>query len=127
MSQRNTNQKKIILDTLSSMRTHPTINELHEKIKKHDPNIGIATIYRNVKKFVEDGTIYVVRTKEGLDRYDYYGNHAHFECLSCKKIEDLYDDELFQTIKNNFQKIQFVNCNLLINGYCENCKNNKKI
>ena len=122
MNIRNTNQKKIILDVLSNMRTHPTINELYEKVKEYDSNIGIATIYRNVKKFVDDGTIYVVKTNEGIDRYDYYGDHAHFECLSCNKIEDLFDDKLFQNIKESFHNIDYVNCNVMINGYCEACK-----
>ena len=123
MNSRNTNQKKLILDTLSSLRTHPTINELYEKVKEKDSSIGIATVYRNRKKYVSDGTIFVVKTKDGIDRYDYYGNHSHFECLGCGNIFDLYDEmhEIVKkkTIDNN---LEFVNCSILVNGYCKKCK-----
>lgn len=125
MNNRNTNQKKLILDTLSSLRTHPTINDLYEKIKEKDSSVGIATVYRNIKKYVNDGTVFVVKTKDGLDRYDYYGNHAHFECLACGKILDLYDDTLQEIVKKKTKdnNLEFVNCSIMISGYCENCHN----
>ena len=129
MNSRNTNQKKIILDTLSSLKNHPTIYELHDKIKEIDSNIGVATVYRNIKKFVGDGTVFVVKTQNGTDRYDYYGNHAHFECIRCRKIIDLYDDEFEEKIKmkTSDNDLEFVNFNIMINGYCQECqKNNTK-
>lgn len=125
MNSRNTTQKKIILDTLSSLRTHPTINELHEKVKECDSSIGIATVYRNIKKFVNDGIVFVVKTQNGMDRYDFYSNHAHFECLNCEKIIDLYNDNLIDSIHEitNDNNLKFINCNLTITGYCNECKN----
>ena len=127
MNSRNTNQKKIILDTLSSITSHPTIYELHDKIKEIDSSIGVATVYRNVKKFVRDGTIFVVKTQNGTDRYDYYGNHVHFECISCRKIFDLYDDELQKKLKIKAKEnnLEFVNFSIMINGYCEDCQKDK--
>ena len=128
MSSRNTNQKKIILDTLSSLRNHPTIYELYEKVKDKDSNIGVATVYRNIKKFVNDGTVFVVKTQSGIDRYDYFGNHFHFECLSCGNIIDLYDDQLQEKIKTKVTEnnLEFVNCSVMINGYCKYCQKDNK-
>lgn len=124
MNSRNTNQKKIILDTLSSLKTHPTIYELHEKVKEIDSNIGVATVYRNIKKFVADGKAFVVKTQNGTDRYDYYGNHIHFECLNCGKLIDLYDDKFINLLKEKAydNNLKFLNCNVMINGYCKNCQ-----
>lgn len=126
MNIRNTNQKKIILDTLSSLRTHPTINELYDKVKEKNSNIGIATVYRNIKKYVDDGIIFVVKTNDGIDRYDYYGDHIHFECLGCGKIIDIDDDELQKGIREKTKEndLKFESCNILINGYCKQCKKN---
>lgn len=126
MNIRNTNQKKIILDTLSQLKTHPTINELYEKVKEKNPNIGVATVYRNIKKYVNDGIISVVKTHDGIDRYDYYREHIHFECLGCGQIIDLYDDELQKKIKEKTKEnnLEFKSCNILINGYCKTCKKN---
>lgn len=123
MNCRNTNQKKIIMDTLSSVRTHPTIYELYDLVKEKDSSIGMATVYRNVKKFVDDGTVYIIKTKTGQARYDFYGEHAHFECLKCGKLIDLFDDEIFNSIKKKMSNnnVEVKNCNILLDGYCKDC------
>ncbi len=42
-------QKKIILKTLMESSIHLNVEEIYNKIKKN--NIGIATVYRNLKVF----------------------------------------------------------------------------
>lgn len=122
---RNTRQKALILETVKNNRIHPTIYQIYDLVQKQDPSIGQATVYRNIKKFVEQGKIFVVKTKKGIDRYDYYNQHIHFECLSCSEITDIFDDNLFKELKNKYEdsgKI-VINYNLSIDGYCEQCKN----
>lgn len=124
MKSRNTKQKELILEVLKNTKTHPTIYELTNMISSKDSTIGQATIYRNIKKFVKDGVIYVVKTQNGLDRYDYYNNHIHFECLNCGSISDIYDEKIFALLHKKFQNknlnIQTYNINL--DGYCKTCE-----
>lgn len=124
MNERNTRQKYIILKVLKENRNHPTIAEICELVQRIDPTIGQATVYRNVKKFVDEKKISQIKTKNGVDRYDYYKNHIHFECLKCGKLLDIMDDDLLQELTLNFrhcsEKIE--NYNLMLEGYCENCK-----
>lgn len=123
MKERNTKQKEIILDVLKNNNIHPTIYEICDLVKKIDSSIGQATVYRNIKKFVSDGILYVIKTKSGIDRYDYYNGRAHFECLKCGSIADIYDDKLFEYIDNSLKNkgINIINYNLLIDGYCDKC------
>ena len=127
MNSRNTNQKKIILETLIEAKTHPTIDELYKLISEKKVSIGRATLYRNLKKFIEENKIKVIKTKKGLIRYDYNSNHIHYECLNCEEIFDIYDDEFINLLNsrkwNENKKI--IDYNFTIYGYCDDC--NKKL
>lgn len=127
MNSRNTSQKNIILEVLKNNRSHPTAQKLYTLVKEKDPTIGQATVYRNVKRFVEENKIYIVKTQSGVDRYDYYDGHVHFECLKCGKIIDIFDDELLTIVqkhfKNRSEKIEHYK--VLLDGYCDECKKNE--
>ena len=99
MKSRNTKQKELILETIKENRIHPTINEIYKMVKLKDSTIGQATVYRNVKKFVEEKKIHIIKSKLGIDRYDYFNDHLHFECLKCGKVIDIFDDTIFQVLK----------------------------
>ena len=79
----------------------------------------------NVKRFLDEGKIYQIKTKSGIDRYDYYTDHVHFECLKCGNIVDIMDDEMLTTIKNRYKdrNEEIINYNLMIEGFCSKCKN----
>jgi len=123
MKERNTKQKELILSVIRNNHTHPTIYEICDLVKMIDPSIGQATIYRNVKKFVETKKIYVVKTNDGVDRYDYYNNHVHFECLKCHKIVDIIDEDLFDNLNKRYlgRKEKILDYKVSLNGYCEDC------
>ena len=125
MDQRNTRQKYVVLKIIRDSKDHPTISEIYEKVQNIDPSIGQATVYRNVKRFLDEGKIYQIKTKNGIDRYDYYTDHVHFECLKCGNIIDIVDDEMLVSIKNRYQNRneKIINYNLMIEGFCNKCKN----
>lgn len=98
------------------------------------PEIGIATVYRNLADLVKDGEIIKIKSRLGKDRYD--GNlnpHIHFECEQCSEIEDIFlkekeakqfDDEI-KKISNMIDALPTTSFTL-IHGYCKKCKNHKK-
>ncbi|MBU0727307.1 transcriptional repressor [Patescibacteria group bacterium] len=45
---RSTIQRKIILEELRKVHTHPSAYELYKLVSKKIPNIGLATVYRNL-------------------------------------------------------------------------------
>ena len=124
MESRKTRQKDIILETIMQNRNHPTIAEIYSDVKKVDDNIGQATVYRNVKQFVEDKKIVQLPTSSGIEVYDYYKDHFHFECLACGKIIDIFDDSLLNDLVNRFQGrdelIEYYD--LMLKGYCSSCR-----
>lgn len=133
MGCRNTKQKQIILDTLEHDKTHPTMYQIYEKIKKKYPDckLGQATVYRNVNRLVEEGSVRKISLPNAVDCYD--GNireHYHLICEKCGKLIDVFDDEIinyFNTLKKRHNII--INRYLvLLEGVCKKCleKNTNK-
>lgn len=123
MEERNTKQKELILEVMKHNKNHPTIAEIYDEVKKINPAIGQATVYRNVKKYVDMNKLFVVKTISGIDRYDYTNDHVHFECIKCGKILDIIDNELFVNLKSRFNNRveEVLSCQVSIQGYCEEC------
>ena len=89
--QRDTLQRRIILEELESARDHPTAAKLHERVRRRLPKISLGTVYRNLDLFAELGTIQRVLWSGPEARFD--GNpdhHDHLRCVRCGKIEDAH-------------------------------------
>ena len=75
-------QRELILQSLKNRMDHPTAEMLYTDLKEQMPEIGIATIYRNLSDLCEAGEIIKIKSQIGPDRFD--GNkkeHIHFECI----------------------------------------------
>lgn len=127
-------QRELILTSLKQRKDHPTVEMLFADLKKEMPEIGIATIYRNLTDLLQEGEIIKIKSQLGKDRFD--GNiqpHIHFECEKCLEIEDIFlqekeakqfDDEI-KKISNMIDAKPTISF-ILIHGYCKNCKNQKE-
>ena len=122
-------QRELILESLKHRNDHPTAEKLFMDLKKEMPELGIATVYRNLTDLCEDGQITKIKSKVGPDRYD--GNqapHIHFECKKCGNLMDicLEDKQIEQINKmlEEFSKdreIKYENSEIYLNGLCKKC------
>ncbi|WP_263832235.1 Fur family transcriptional regulator [Sulfurospirillum oryzae] len=91
-------------------KTHPTIDDLYNALKKENPSMSLATVYKNLATLKEKGVVIEVNVAEGKMRYDIYSKpHIHFICQQCGAIEDVdYDASLFayQTTLENEKKVK---------------------
>lgn len=126
MERRNTKQMKTILDIMMHDRSHPTIQELCEKVAKIDSSIGQATVYRNVSKLCDEGIL--TKISVGIDHYDYIKDpHYHLYCYKCSKLYDIFDDNYFdEKIIEKKHNVKIEDSSLLFYGVCSNCLNDKK-
>ena len=125
MNHRNTLQRKIVLDTLIQMRTHPTIDELHTKIIEVYPAISKTTIYRNLRLLAKDGRVRRVLLPDGLERYEgQLDIHHHFQCTMCGSIFDVDVPEITDIDTHVAQKYNFdvVGHDIVFRGLCGKCK-----
>ena len=72
---------------------HHTAAQIKEYFARQEKNIGTATIYRQLERFVEDGTVrkYLLETGDSAC-YEYVGGqsgcaaHFHLKCEKCGKL-----------------------------------------
>ncbi|NJM32893.1 MAG: transcriptional repressor [Limnobacter sp.] len=55
------------------------------------PNLGIATVYRNLKALMQSGEVRSVELPGISPRFEVLsqGHHHHFQCTSCERVFDV--------------------------------------
>jgi len=95
-----TENRKIIARIISSSDDHPDVEELYNRAAKMKPDIGIATVYRAVKMFEEEGII----TKHDFSKIDGVSkaryeeiseeHHDHLIDINSGKVVEFYNEEI---------------------------------
>ena len=82
---RRTRQRDAILAAFHRADRPLSPGEVRDLASRSVPSLGIATVYRNVKALLEDGTLRVVNVPGQPDRYERAGkeHHHHFHCRAC--------------------------------------------
>lgn len=124
---RNTLQKEVTYNALTSMMGHPTADEIYEKVHENYPSISKATVYRNLTALEEKGMITrVPKVGNGSDRYDYnISPHYHAKCRSCGEIFDVKlssQDELMKMAEVMDDQFDIQTYNLVFEGICSKCR-----
>ncbi len=85
-----TKKRKLILDELRSVKSHPTADEVFSMVRKHMPRISLGTVYRNLELLASHGLVLKLESGSGPKRFDgHVGNHYHVRCSICGKVQDL--------------------------------------
>ena len=119
-------QREIIYNTLAENAVHPTAEKLHKilKAKNPDMNIGIATVYRNLKVLSETGKIKKISGLENSEHFDHNTHeHYHVICKKCGKVCDI-DTELKSELILEAQKqtgYKIESYDIAFVGICKDC------
>ena len=123
-------KRNAILTCLRGTHLHPSAEMLHEMLTPEHPDISLATVYRNLALFKQQGIIQSLGTVDGIERFD--GNiapHVHFICTSCSSILDLPQVAVPEQLRSTVESATHgrVNeCQLSFTGICQNCCQNEK-
>lgn len=57
------------------------------------PGLGLATVYRHIRRLVERGWLRPVDLPGGPSRYELHGkdHHHHFHCRACDRVYEVED------------------------------------
>ncbi len=122
---RNTAQRSLILSVLKGMKTHPTADELYEKVRSEMPRISLGTVYRNLMMLVDLGMVRKLKTAGKQMRFDGdLSHHVHIRCSHCGRVDDVWADpisipEHMKTI--DFRGYQVTGYSLEYEGVCPDC------
>jgi Fur family transcriptional regulator, peroxide stress response regulator len=90
-----THQRRVIYDTVMSLHGHPSPELIYGKVRKKIPSISLATVYKNVRTFLESGMLREVSIHHGSLRVEpNEREHHHLVCIRCREITDLDSDSL---------------------------------
>lgn len=120
-------QREIILDTLKRNAVHPTAEKLFEiiKLEQPDSNIGIATVYRNLRRMADSGCIKIISGLEDAEHFDHNTHtHYHFLCEQCNRVFDIDADVAPEVIENtqNNTGFRITDYDIVFHGICKDCQ-----
>ncbi len=126
--QRYSKKREAILNKLRSTCIHPSAEWVYEELKDEFPDLSLATVYRNISSFCEDGLAVPVGSVSNTMHYDADTSpHMHFICDSCGSISDAgaVTEDLMDMISGlSGEKLSIDRCELTLRGLCDKCRNN---
>lgn len=100
-----TPQRMAILEAILILNNHPTAENIIDFIRKNNPNIATATVYKVLDALLENGLIKKVKTEKDIMRYDAnIEKHHHLYSTDSDRIEDYSDNELNELLEKYFKK-----------------------
>ncbi len=124
-------QREQILDVFLKTEKHPTINDLYDLVKKKDPKIGLATVYRTMEVICEAGLASKIGFGDGIKHYEHkykHQHHHHLICLKCGKVIEVTSNRLEETQRQLAKKHDFTitRTTMRLFGICKTCKQKEK-
>ena len=124
-------KRNAILECLRSTDAHPSADMVHEMLQAEHPDISLATVYRNLALFKQQGLISSVCTVKGVERFDGNTiNHVHFICEECDAVSDLHEIAIPNSLSQEVTDCsgnQMHSCQLTISGLCSGCLKNENL
>lgn len=129
---RMTEQRRLILETLESLESHPSAEELHTIVQEQYPEIHLSTIYRTLRWLEHEGLV-SSRWFEGERRQERFDpalpiEHHHFLCTQCQKVIE-FDHVLVNEIVRQFEldfEAKIEATTLILYGACASCRDKSK-
>lgn len=122
---RMTRQRKIILEELRNMHSHPTADEVYETVRKRMPRISLGTVYRNLEILSQWGLAQRLDLAGNRRRFDgLTEEHYHVRCVRCGEVEDVPVEPL-QTLEESARTntdFEIIGHRLNFLGVCPGCR-----
>lgn len=125
-----TPQRRIILEILSNSDRHLTAEEIGLEVRKKEPSISLATVYRNLNLLVDLQMVSRLDIHDGPVRYELHGGHNHhLVCMDCGaavklgvcpmqgEVKRVVEETGFEVSSHHFEVL----------GYCRDCSLKRKL
>lgn len=123
-----TSQRDDIAHVFFDTERHVSVEELYHDVKRKNPRVGYATVYRTLKLLKECGLAAERHFDDGEARYepaeDEKGHHDHCICERCGKIVEFENSEIEDLQEAAAKKLGFVitRHRLELYGICRDCR-----
>ena len=124
-----TNQRRLILEELRSVTTHPTADEVYGMVRQKMPRISLGTVYRNLEVLSSLGLVRKLENAAGQKRFDGdVSPHHHIRCEVCGKVGDIFDAPDISGIEHGLSTdFQITGVSLEFSGVCPRCQKERTL
>jgi len=120
-----TPQRLALVDLLTSDRSHPSAEQVYNRLKAQYPTISLATVYNTLEMLVDLGEALPLDLNDGCTRYDVVrpAAHPHVICRRCGAVQDLDLAGLEELLKQARAAVQFQSLQARVHfeGICPKC------
>ena len=120
---RNTKQLQLIWDAVRDDKSHPTADQIYDRVRKKMANISLGTVYRNLQKLVADEKLQVLMRGRSQHFDPLVGPHQHFICDRCDRVYDVLVDQQrdIKPYKLPHEGFKVTSHQLAFYGICKHC------
>lgn len=122
-------QRETIRQAVEGTKQHPTAETVYEWVRRQNPGIGLATVYRNLNSLAEQGALRKIRVASGADRFDgQLHRHSHLVCRKCREMIDLAPETMGGIAEEIRRATGFEPAEeeIVIYGICKQCLEKEK-
>lgn len=117
-------QRKVILEELRKVTSHPTADEVYDMVRKIIPRISLGTVYRNLEFLSSKGLVLKLGAPGAQKRFDGTPEpHPHIRCAVCTSVVDVECDvEVPHIPESCTSGYKILNTNVEFVGVCPQCQ-----
>ena len=125
-----TPQRRLLLSIMREAGRHLDAKEVYRRASERDPNISLATVYRNLRVFEKQGLINERHLGQARCYYEMkrLGEHQHLVCEACGQVIEFESPLLRKLVAEVQRKSNFsvTKVEVYLKGYCHKCKEEKR-
>ncbi len=118
-------QRQVITEALEDNVVHPTAEYLYGILKQTEPNLSLATLYRNLNKMADAGMIKKIEGLDGKAHYDHNTHeHYHFICSKCGRVVDI-NSNIASNLAHEAESetgCKIESYDIILKGICQDCR-----
>ena len=120
-----TAQRRVVLDVMQRAGMHLDARELYRRASEGNTNISLATVYRNLRLFKEQGLIEEKHLGQMRCYYEIRrgAEHQHLVCRACGQVIEFESPLIRELVAEVQRKNEFcvTRVELCLEGYCNKC------
>lgn len=120
-----TPQRELVISSFFELGKHVSVDELYQRVRGRDANVGYSTVWRNLKLICQVGLAEEVNIGDGVTRYDRVTDapHGHFYCSGCKEFVEVDINDIISELETRARRMGFHpdGFKIEVQGLCREC------
>ncbi|MDO4286919.1 MAG: transcriptional repressor [Eubacteriales bacterium] len=115
-------QRELIREVLEQSDGHPTADAVYQEVRKKEPTISLATVYRNINQLADNKMIRRVVVPGDSDHFDHtLAYHEHMICTQCGCVVDIWPEKPLREQLRCMSDAEITGYDLVLYGLCRDC------